>query len=72
MFSVTTSEPVATVTLRVPVAAAGSMSRRAATVLRSITPTVVTVIPGPKSAVVIPGVKWVDCPMIWTGVFCVA
>lgn len=50
----TTSAPVATVTLRAPVAAAGSMFRTAVAEVGELLVRLLTVTPAPKSALVVP------------------
>ena len=65
-----TSLPVVSVTSRVPAIAAGSMFNRAEALVDEVTVSDATVIPAPKLAVVTPGEKWVNCPVMLIEVAC--
>ena len=63
-----TSLPVVSVTVRGPCAAAGSMLSVAVAPVEELTVNDVTLIPAPKLAEVVPCTKWVNWPVIVTGI----
>ncbi len=68
--SVTTSVPVVRVTLRAPTVAAASIVMFAVAVVGELTVRVLTVIPAPRLAVVVPCTKFVNCAVMATDRFC--
>ena len=63
---VATSLPVVRVTVRLPIAASGLMVMETPAVVGLVTVTVLTVMPAPKSAVVVPFTKFVNSPVTAT------